>query len=85
MQERGVESRAFLALQPAQNVRRYRRRIESLELFGEGVQAMERIAVVVFVVALDEPRRDPVERPGAAEQGASWYFMSKLPMRIRIW
>src|SRR5437667_10195857 len=40
--------------------------IERLELLGDGVQASQRPAVVVLVVALDQLERKPVERPRTA-------------------
>src|SRR3954467_12880345 len=40
------------------------REVERLELLGDGVQAAQRPAVVVLVVALDERQREAVQRPG---------------------
>src|SRR5215470_8656215 len=40
--------------------------IERRELLGDGVQAPERPAVVVFVMALDELDREIGQRPGTA-------------------
>ena len=52
-----------------------------LELLADGIQAMECVAVVVFVVAFDQARRDPVERPGTAEQGGKVVSHVKAPER----
>src|SRR5262245_41043038 len=50
-------------------MRRCRCGIERFELFGNRVQAREDAAIVVLIVALDEPWRDAQKCPRPAEQG----------------
>jgi hypothetical protein len=50
------------------NMRRRRSGIERFELFGNRVQAREGAAIVVLIVALDEPWRDAQKSPRPAEQ-----------------
>ena len=66
MQQRGVERDQLLALQAVDDIARRLREIERFELLGDGVQAPQRPAVVVLVVALDELERKPAQRPGTA-------------------
>src|SRR5438309_11395044 len=68
MQERRVKGRQLVALEAADDVRRRRSRVQCLEFGSDFVQTGQCAAVVVFVMALDEPRRDSVQGPGTAEQ-----------------
>ncbi len=66
VQQRGVERDQLLALQPVQDVPGRLLEIERLELLGDGVQAPQRPAVVVLVMALDQLHRKVGKRPGTA-------------------
>jgi hypothetical protein len=66
VQERRVQRDELLALQAVQYVGRRRGEVERLELLADRVEAPERPAVVVLVVALDERQREPVQGPGTA-------------------
>jgi hypothetical protein len=66
VQQRGIERDQLLALEAVEDVRRRFVEIERFELLRDRVQAPERTAVVVLVVALDERQREPVQRPGTA-------------------
>ena len=67
VQEGRIERDQLLALERVDNVTWCAAEIERLELFGDRVQAIERAAVVVFIMALDETRRDAVQQPGPAK------------------
>jgi len=58
-------------------VRRRSRGIERLEFFGQLIETIERAAIVVFVMALDERGEIPL-RVKDGRTKASWYFMSRL-------
>ena len=81
VQQRAIERGTFVALQSAYDIDRRRGGVERLEGFCYRVQAMERAAVVVFIVTLDETGRDSVERPGTAEQGGKVVSHVKAPKR----
>jgi len=66
VQQRRIERDKLLALKPVENVRVRFLEVERLELLGDGVEAPERPAVVVLLVALDELHREVGERPGTA-------------------
>ena len=70
MQQRRIQQDRFVALQTVDDGGERCRGIDLCELCRDPVQPMERVAVIVFVVALDQSRRNPVERPGTTEQGA---------------
>ncbi len=57
VQQRGIERDHFLALQAVDHVARRLREVEGLQLFRDGVEAPQRAAVDVLIVAFDEPRR----------------------------
>jgi hypothetical protein len=67
VQQRGVERDELLALEAGEQIRGRLGEVEQSELFGDRVQAPERAAVVVFVVALDELQRKAVQQPGTTE------------------
>jgi hypothetical protein len=66
VQKRRVERDNFVTLQPGKRRIGSVTEIEALNLLGDGVQAIEGPAVVVFVVAFNEACGDPVQRPGTA-------------------
>src|SRR5581483_2304325 len=68
MQQGGIERRHLLLLQPADDVSGRRLRIERSELLRNGVQASNSAAVVILIVTFDQPWRDAVECPRAAEK-----------------
>jgi hypothetical protein len=55
VQQRGIQRDQFLALEAVDEVGRRRGEVELFELLADRVQAPERAAVVVLVMALDEP------------------------------
>src|SRR4029077_15237513 len=69
VQQGRVEGDELIALQAVDHVGRRRRRVERLELLRDGVEAIERAAVVDLIVTLDQARRHAVQGPGSAEQG----------------
>ena len=66
VQQRGIERDQLLALQAVDDVARRLGEIERFELLGDGVQAPQRAAIVVLVMAFDELQRKAVQRPGTA-------------------
>src|SRR5262245_31590861 len=66
VQQRGIEREQLLALEPVEDVRGRLLEIKRLELLGDGVQAPERAAIIVLVMALDELHREVGQRPGTA-------------------
>src|SRR5262249_53224124 len=66
VQERRIERAQFLALEPADHIARRGLEIERGELLRDGVQAPERAAIVVFVVALDQLEGQGVQQPRPA-------------------
>src|SRR5262249_55463535 len=64
-----IQRRCLVLLEAADDMRRRRGGIECFELFGNRVQAREGAAIVVLIVALDEPWRDAQKSPRPAEQG----------------
>src|SRR5690349_16966048 len=68
MQERRVKGRQLVALQVADYLRGRSSRVQCLKFGRDFVKVGQRAAIVVLVMALDEPRRDSVQGPGAAEQ-----------------
>ena len=69
VQRQRIQRRRLILLQAADDMRRCRGRIECFELFGNRVQAREGAAIVVLIVALDEPWRDAQKSRRPAEQG----------------
>src|SRR4029079_1553531 len=59
MQQRGIECCRLFLLQPADDLSRRRLRIERGKLIGDRIQARECAAVVILIMTLDQPRRDP--------------------------
>ncbi|MGY4330845.1 hypothetical protein ACVWWG_005262 [Bradyrhizobium sp. LB7.2] len=66
VQKRRVERDNLVPFQPGEGRVGSVTELEALDLLGDGIQAIEGTAVVVFVVAFDEACGDPVQRPGAA-------------------
>ena len=64
-----IQRRRLVLLEAADDMRRRRGGIECFQLFGNRVQAREGAAIVVLIVALDEPWRDAQKSPRPAEQG----------------
>src|SRR5439155_18044749 len=80
VQQRGIERDQLLALQAVDDIARRLREIERFELLGDGVQAPQRSAIVVLVMALDELQREAAQRPWTAVdllQLISHYDISK--------
>src|SRR5262249_23295774 len=63
VQERRIERAQFLALEPVDHIARRGLEIERGELLRNSVQAPERAAIVVFVVALDQLEGQGVQQP----------------------
>src|SRR5262249_48074487 len=66
VQQRRVESSQFLTLEAIQNMSGRAREVGRVELLGDGVEAPQRAAVVVLVVALDQLHRQVREGPRPA-------------------
>ena len=80
MQRHGIECDQLVALQARDLEFRHGREIERREPRGDGVQAPHGAAVVVLVVADDEPVGQTVQEPGPAadgcdrvRHGTSWF------------
>src|SRR5262249_4137529 len=66
VQQRRVERHELLALEAVEDVTGCGLEVERRELLGDGVQAPQRPAVVVLVVALDQLGRESVQGPRTA-------------------
>jgi len=58
----------LIALETIDNVRWRRTDVERFQLFGNRIESIEGIAVVMLVMALDESRCDAIQRPGSTIQ-----------------
>src|SRR3989442_6721656 len=61
-----MERDQLFTLQAVDHITRSIVEVERLELLRDCVQPPESPAVVIFVVALDEPQRQTIEQPGAS-------------------
>ena len=69
VEQRRIERGELLALEPVDHVARRGGEIERLQLLRDRVQASQRPAVVVLVMALDELERKAVQQPRPAIDG----------------
>src|SRR6185369_1140851 len=81
VQQRRIERDQLLALQAVDDIYRRLGEIERLELLGDGVQAPQRAAIVVLVMAFDELERQPAQRPGTAIDLLQLIFHLLAPLR----
>jgi hypothetical protein len=82
VQQRRIQCRDLVPLETADRVAWRRGQVQSREFLGNRVQARDRAAVVVLVMALDQARRDAVERPGAAEERSGTVLYVRTPFGI---
>src|SRR4051794_25349195 len=82
MQEGGVEFGEFVPLQSVDDLS-WRRGVESFELFCDPVQPIDGFSIDMLVVALDQTRRDPIQRPRPAEQWCD-IILHRNPLHDRI-
>src|SRR5262245_49626247 len=74
MQQSGIEEHCLFLFESADNRRRSSLYVNAFQLVSDRIKPGERGPIVVFIVALNQARRDAVQSPGTDVQWSDAVF-----------